>query len=481
MEFATKCLHAGYQPKNGEAGALPIYQSTTFKYDSTEQVAKLFDLQAAGFFYSRLANPTVDAVEQKIAALEGGVGAICTSSGQAAWMVALLNICQSGDHIVACNNLYGGTTNLIAVTLKRFGIEVSFIDETKSNEELSSYFKPNTKALVAETISNPCTKVLDIERIAKLAHDNGVPLLVDNTFATPYLCRPIEFGADIVVHSTTKYMDGHALGLGGAIVDSGNFDWAAHKDKFAEFSEPDASYHGSVYTEAFGKAAYIVKARVQLIRDLGCLQSPQNAFYVNQGLETLPLRMDRHSANALKVAEFLSNHPKVEQVFYPLLANSSELALANKYLPKGASGVLSFKLKGTKDDCSQFVDKLDLINVKVHVADIKTIVLHPASSSHRQLTDEQLAQAGISPNLIRLSVGLEDVNDIIADLSSALAQLGYVWLNFAFFYSLLTIITKLCNFSAPGLVRRVQVLFSFVAKEVWPITPYGFFIKLAYP
>lgn len=421
MEFATKCLHAGYQPKNGEAGALPIYQSTTFKYDSTEQVAKLFDLQAAGFFYSRLANPTVDAVEQKIAALEGGVGAICTSSGQAAWMVALLNICQSGDHIVACNNLYGGTTNLIAVTLKRFGIEVSFIDETKSNEELSSYFKPNTKALVAETISNPCTKVLDIERIAKLAHDNGVPLLVDNTFATPYLCRPIEFGADIVVHSTTKYMDGHALGLGGAIVDSGNFDWAAHKDKFAEFSEPDASYHGSVYTEAFGKAAYIVKARVQLIRDLGCLQSPQNAFYVNQGLETLPLRMDRHSANALKVAEFLSNHPKVEQVFYPLLANSSELALANKYLPKGASGVLSFKLKGTKDDCSQFVDKLDLINVKVHVADIKTIVLHPASSSHRQLTDEQLAQAGISPNLIRLSVGLEDVNDIIADLSSALA------------------------------------------------------------
>lgn len=426
MEFATKCLHAGYQPKNGEAGALPIYQSTTFKYDTTEQVAKLFDLQAAGFFYSRLANPTVDAVEQKIAALEGGVGAICTSSGQAAWMVALLNICQSGDHIVACNNLYGGTTNLIAVTLKRFGIEVSFIDETKSNEELSSYFKPNTKALVAETISNPCTKVLDIERIAKLAHDNGVPLLVDNTFATPYLCRPIEFGADIVVHSTTKYMDGHALGLGGAIVDSGNFDWAAHKDKFAEFSEPDASYHGSVYTEAFGKAAYIVKARVQLIRDLGCLQSPQNAFYVNQGLETLPLRMERHSANALKVAEFLSNHPKVEQVFYPLLANSSELALANKYLPKGASGVLSFKLKGTKDDCSQFVDKLDLINVKVHVADIKTIVLHPASSSHRQLTDEQLAQAGISPNLIRLSVGLEDVNDIIADLSSALAQFGYV-------------------------------------------------------
>ena len=421
MEFATKCLHAGYQPKNGEAGALPIYQSTTFKYDSTEQVAKLFDLQAAGFFYSRLANPTVDAVEQKIAALEGGVGAICTSSGQAAWMVALLNICQSGDHIVACNNLYGGTTNLIAVTLKRFGIEVSFIDETKSNEELSSYFKPNTKALVAETISNPCTKVLDIERIAKLAHDNGVPLLVDNTFATPYLCRPIEFGADIVVHSTTKYMDGHALGLGGAIVDSGNFDWAAHKDKFAEFSEPDASYHGSVYTEAFGKAAYIVKARVQLIRDLGCLQSPQNAFYVNQGLETLPLRMERHSANALKVAEFLSNHPKVEQVFYPLLANSSELALANKYLPKGASGVLSFKLKGTKDDCSQFVDKLDLINVKVHVADIKTIVLHPASSSHRQLTDEQLAQAGISPNLIRLSVGLEDVNDIIADLKGALA------------------------------------------------------------
>ena len=422
MEFATKCLHAGYQPKNGEAGALPIYQSTTFKYDSTDEVAKLFDLQAAGFFYSRLANPTVDAVEQKIAALEGGVGAICTSSGQAACLISLLNLCKSGDHVVACSNLYGGTINLLAVTFKRFGIDLTFVDATKPNEELNQYFKENTKAVFAETIANPSTNVLDIERIAKLAHDNGVPLIVDNTFATPYLCRPIEYGADIVMHSTTKYIDGHALSVGGAVIDSGNFDWTAHKDKFAEFSQPDPSYHGCVYTEAFGKAAYIVKARAQLIRDLGCLQSPQNAFYINQGLETLPLRMDRYCSNALQVAKYLEGCDKIESISYPLLESSSDHELAKKYLPKGASGVISFNLKGGRDAGARFIDSLKLINLKVHVADIKSCVLHPASSTHRQLTDEQLKNAGICPGSVRLSVGLEDVQDIIADLKQALEQ-----------------------------------------------------------
>lgn len=420
MEFATKCLHAGYQPKNGEPGALPIYQSTTFKYDSTDEVAKLFDLQAAGFFYSRLANPTVDAVERKIAALEGGVGAICTSSGQAACLISLLNLCQSGDHVVACSNLYGGSINLLGVTFKRFGIEITFVDESKSNEELSSYFRANTKAVFAETVANPSTKVLDIERMAKLAHDHGVPLIVDNTFATPYLCRPIEHGADIVMHSTTKYIDGHALGVGGVIVDSGNFDWAAHKDKFAEFSEPDESYHGCVYTKAFGKAAYIVKARAQLIRDLGCLQSPQNAFYINQGLETLPLRMERYCSNALAVAQFLLSSDKIEYVSYPGLPESPDYALAQKYLPKGCSGVMAFTLKGGRDGGARFIDHLKLISLEVHVADIKSCVLHPASSTHRQLSEEQLKNAGIEPGLVRLSVGLEDVNDIIADLKQAL-------------------------------------------------------------
>lgn len=420
MEFATKCLHAGYQPKNGESGALPIIQSTTFKYDTTDEVAKLFDLQAAGFFYSRLANPTVDAVEQKIAALEGGVGAICTSSGQAACFISLLNLCKSGDHVVACSNLYGGTINLLAVTFKRFGIDITFVDETLPNEELAKHFKENTKAVFAETIANPSTDVLDIERIAKLAHDHGVPLIVDNTFATPYLCRPIEHGADIVMHSTTKYIDGHALSVGGVVVDSGNFDWTAHKDKFAEFSEPDPSYHGCVYTEAFGKAAYIVKARAQLIRDLGCLQSPQNAFYINQGLETLPLRMDRYCANALEVANFLKTSDKIESIAYPLLEGSPNYDLAKKYLPKGASGVISFNLKGGRDGGARFIDSLKLINLKVHVADIKSCILHPASSTHRQLTDEQLKNAGIAPGSVRLSVGLEDVKDIIADLKQAL-------------------------------------------------------------
>ena len=416
MDFASTCLHGGYEPQNGEPGALPIYQSTTFKYDSTAEVAKLFDLQAAGFFYSRLANPTVDAVEQKIAALEGGVGAICTSSGQAACFIALLNLCKSGDHIVACSNLYGGSINLLGVTFKRFGIEVTFVDQHKSNEELSQYFKPNTKALYAETIANPSTDVLDISRMAELAHAHGVPLVIDNTLATPYLCRPIEHGADIVVHSTSKYLDGHALALGGAVVDSGNFDWAAHDDKFAEFVEPDESYHGCIYTQAFGK-------RAQLIRDLGCLQSPQNAFYLNLGLETLPLRMERYHQNALQVAKFLQAHPQVESVNYPNLDGSPSYELAPKYLRDGkSSGVLSFVLKGGFTG-AKFIDALKLVRLEVHVADIRSCVLHPASTSHRQLTPEQLKNAGVDEGLVRISVGLENIEDIITDLEQALAQL----------------------------------------------------------
>ena len=424
MDFATTCLHGGYEPQNGEPGALPIYQSTTFNYDSTAEVAKLFDLQAEGFFYSRLANPTVDAVEQKLAALEGGVGAICTSSGQAACFIALLNLCKSGDHIVACSNLYGGSINLLGVTFKRFGIEVSFVDQHKSNEELAQYFQPNTKALYAETIANPSTDVLDISRMAELAHAHGVPLIIDNTLATPYLCRPIEHGADIVVHSTSKYLDGHALALGGAVVDSGNFDWAAHDDKFAEFVEPDESYHGCIYTQAFGKAAYIVKARAQLIRDLGCLQSPQNAFYLNLGLETLPLRMERYHQNALQVAKFLQAHPQVESVNYPNLDGSPSYELAPKYLRDGkSSGVLSFVLKGGFSAGAKLIDALKLVRLEVHVADIRSCVLHPASTSHRQLTPEQLKNAGVDEGLVRISVGLENIEDILTDLEQALAQL----------------------------------------------------------
>ena len=422
MEFASKCLHGGYEPKNGEPGALPIIQSTTFKYDSTADVAALFDLKAAGFFYSRLANPTVDYVEKKIAALEGGVGAICTSSGQAACFISIMNLCRAGDHVVACSNLYGGTINLLAVTMKRFGVEITFVDQRLPNEELVKYFRPNTKAVFGETIANPSTDVLDIARIADLAHSQGVPLIIDNTFATPYLCRPIEFGADIVMHSTTKYLDGHALGVGGVVVDSGKFDWTAHKDKFPEFSEPDESYHGCVYTEAFGNAAYIVKARAQLIRDLGCLQSPQNAFYINLGLETLPLRMQQYCKNAQVVAEFLAQHEKVAQVAYPGLVDSPDHERAQKYLPLGCSGVISFVLKGGRDAGVRFIDSLKMISLEVHVADIKSCVLHPASSTHRQLTDEQLAAAGIDAGSVRLSVGLEDVKDTLADLEQALAQ-----------------------------------------------------------
>ncbi|WP_291444852.1 O-acetylhomoserine aminocarboxypropyltransferase/cysteine synthase family protein [Desulfovibrio sp.] len=420
MKTESLCLHAGYEPGNGEPRVLPIVQSTTFKYATTAEVAKLFDLAEAGFFYSRLGNPTVDAVEQKIAALEGGVGALCTSSGQAASMLSLLNVAQSGDHVVSAASIYGGTFNLFAVTLKKLGIEVTFVDQTSSEAELEKAFRPNTRAVFGETLSNPSMDVLDIERFAKLAHRHRLPLIIDNTFATPVLCRPFEFGADIVVHSTTKYMDGHALQVGGVIVDSGNFDWAS--GKFPEFTEPDPSYHGLVYSQAFGKAAYIVKARVQLMRDMGCCQSPQGAFYINQGLETLPLRMERHCRNAEAVAAYLEKHPAVESVNYPRLLGHPQKALADKYMPKGCSGVISLSLKGGREAGARFIDSLKMISLQVHVADIRTCVLHPASSTHRQLTDDQLREAGITPGMVRLSVGVEHVDDIIADLEQALGR-----------------------------------------------------------
>lgn len=421
MDFETLCLHAGYTPKNGEPRVMPIVQSTTFKYESTRAVQQLFDLEAPGFFYSRLANPTVDYVEQKIAALEGGVGALCTSSGQAASFISLLTICKAGDHVISASSIYGGTFNLFAVTLKRVGIEVTFVDEKASPEELEKAFRPNTKAVFGETIANPSMDVFDIEKFAKLAHAHKVPLIVDNTFATPYLCRPFEFGADIVVHSTTKYLDGHATTVGGVIVDSGNFDWAS-SDKFEEFVIPDDSYHGLIYTKAFGKAAYIVKARAQMMRDLGCAQGPQAAFYINLGLETLPIRMDRYCENALKVAKFLKTRDEIEEVRYPGLEDSPNYALAQKYLKKGASGVISFSLKGGRDAGAKFIDSLKLATLQVHVADIRTCVLHPASSTHRQLTDKQLVECGITPGLVRFSVGLENAEDIIADIAQALEK-----------------------------------------------------------
>ncbi|MBO4314069.1 MAG: O-acetylhomoserine aminocarboxypropyltransferase/cysteine synthase [Desulfovibrio sp.] len=421
MKTESLCQHAGYSPKNGEPRVVPIVQSTTFKYDSTDEVAKLFDLAEAGFFYTRLGNPTVDAVERKIAALEGGVGALCTSSGQAASMIAVLNICKAGDHFVSASSIYGGTFNLFAVTLKRLGIDVTFINQRDGDEEIEKAFRPNTRLVFGETLTNPSMDVFDIERFARLAHAHSVPLIVDNTFATPILCRPFEFGADVVVHSTTKYMDGHALQMGGVIVDSGNFDWKAH-GRFPELTEPDESYHGLVYTEAFGNAAYIVKARAQLMRDMGCCQTPQGAFYLNQGLETLPLRMERHCRNAEVCAEFLSAHPKVASVKYPGLLSSPDRALAAKYVPRGASGVISFSLKGGRDAGARFIDSLGMISLQVHVADIRTCVLHPASSTHRQLSDAQLADAGIDPGMVRLSVGLENADDIIADLTQALEK-----------------------------------------------------------
>ena len=422
MKIETKCLHSGYEPKNGEARTLPIYQSTTFKYDSTEQVAKLFDLSEAGYFYSRIGNPTVDAVEKKIADLEGGVGALCTTSGQAASFLALMNLCQAGDHFVASAAIYGGTVNLFAITFKKFGVDVTFVDPDASQEEIEAAIQDNTKAVFGETIANPALNVLDIEKFAKAAHNKGVPLIIDNTFATPVLCRPIEWGADIVIHSTTKYMDGHALQVGGVIVDSGNFNW--DNGKFPGLTTPDESYHGIVYTETFGNAAYITKARVQLMRDLGCYPAAHSAFLLNLGLETLHVRMQRYCENAQKVAEFLSELPEVEFVKYAGLKTDKYYNLAQKYLPNGCCGVISLSMKGGRERVAKFIDALKMISLEVHVADIRTCVLHPATSTHRQLTDEQLVNCGITPGLIRLSVGLENVDDIIADIKQAISVLG---------------------------------------------------------
>lgn len=421
MRIETKCLHEGYHPGNGEPRALPIYQSTTYKYDSTEHIGKLFDLSVAGHMYSRISNPTVAAVEEKIASMEGGVGALCTTSGQAASLISLLNIMKAGDHFISAATIYGGTINLFAVTLKRFGIECTFVDQDASEEEIQKAFKSNTKAVFGETLANPALAVLDIEKFAKIAHKNNVPLIIDNTFPTPVLCRPIEFGADIVVHSTTKYMDGHAVQIGGVIVDSGKFDWT--NGKFPEFTEPDESYHGVVYTESFGSTAYITKARVQMMRDIGAYPSANAAFLLNLGIETLPVRIERHCRNAEKAAEYLSKSDKVEFVNYPGLKGDKYYGLKEKYLPLGCSGVISFSLKGSRETAVKFMDSLKLASNEVHVADIRTCVLHPASSTHRQLTDSQLAAAGITPGLIRLSVGIENIEDIIEDIEQALKNI----------------------------------------------------------
>lgn len=421
-KIETNLIQGGYVPENGQPRVLPIYQSTTYKYDSTEHVAKLFDLSVPGHMYSRISNPTVEALENKIALLEGGVGALCTSSGQAASMVAVMNVCEAGDHFISLNTIYGGTYNLFAITLKKMGIDVTFVSAEATKEEVALAVRPNTKAIFGETIANPALVVTDIAYWAEIAHSHGIPLIIDNTFATPYLCRPLEHGADIVTHSTTKYMDGHATSVGGVIVDGGKFDYT--NGKFKGFTEPDPSYHGLAYTEAFGEAAYITKARVQFIRDMGNYLSPQNAFLTNLGLETLHLRMERHSQNALEVAKYLKGHVKVECVNYPLLEGDSQYEKAKKYLQKGASGVISFVIKGTRDEAIQFMDSLKLANIVVHVADARTAVLHPASSTHRQMTDEELMNCGISPTMIRLSVGIEHVQDIIEDLEQAFNQIG---------------------------------------------------------
>lgn len=421
MKKETICIQSGWKPKNGEPRVLPIYQSTTYKYETSEQMGKLFDLEESGYFYTRLQNPTNDFVAQKICELEGGVAAMLTSSGQAANYYAVFNICENGDHVVLSSTVYGGTFNLLTVTMKKMGIECTVVDPDAPAEELAKAFQENTKCVVAETIANPALVVLDIEKFAKLAHDHQVPLIVDNTFATPINCNPFEWGADIVTHSTTKYMDGHAMSVGGAIVDSGNFDWAAYPDKFPGLCTPDESYHGVTYTEKFGKAAYITKATSQLMRDLGSIQSPQNAFLLNVGLETLPLRMERHCANALAVAEYLESHEKVAWVNYPGLKGNKYYDLAQKYMPKGTCGVISFGLKGGRSAAEQMMDQLKLAAIVTHVADARTCVLHPASHTHRQMTDEQLVEAGVAPDLIRFSVGIEHADDIIADLEQALS------------------------------------------------------------
>ena len=420
LRLGSLCIHGGYKPNNGEPVELPIIQSTTFKYDDSDEMAMLFDLKKDGYFYTRLANPTNDAVAKKIAALEGGVGAVLTSSGQAANFYAVFNICEAGDHIVTTNEIYGGTYNLFGVTLKKLGIECTFVNQDTPDEEIIAAFRPNTKLLFGETISNPGCKVLDIEKMARIAHQQGVPLVIDNTFATPINCRPFEWGADIVTHSTTKYMDGHATQVGGCVVDSGNFDWMAHADRYPGLCSPDHSYHGLTYAEKFGKMGYITKLVAQLMRDLGSIPAPQNSFLLNLGLETLHLRMRQHCANAEKVAAMLASHPKVAWVHYPNLPNDESHALQQKYLPNGSCGVMAFGLKGDRDEAIRFMDSLDMINIVTHVADSRTCVLHPASHTHRQLSEEQLQSAGIAPDLIRLSVGIEDVDDIIDDIIQAL-------------------------------------------------------------
>lgn len=421
MKIETQCLHEGYTPKNTEPRVVPIVQSTTYVYDSTDDIAAVFDDPTKSLIYSRFENPTVMAVEDKIAALEGGIGAMCTSSGQAATLCSILNICQAGDSFISATTIYGGTVNLFAVTLKKLGIECIFVDPDASEEEIRAAFKPNTKAVFGETIANPALTVLDIEKFARVAHENDVPLIIDNTFPTPVLCRPIEHGADIVIHSTSKYMDGHAVQVGGVIVDAGTFNWA--NGKFPEFTEPDESYHGIVYTETYGKAAYIIKARMQLMRDFGCYPSAQSAFYLNLGLETLAIRMKQYCENAKIVSEFLEANDKVESVNYPGLAGNKYHSLAEKYLPLGCSGVISFVIKGGRNTAVKFMDSLKLASNEVHVADIRTCVLHPASATHRQLTDEQLVACGINGGMIRFSVGLENVEDILDDLRQAFAQL----------------------------------------------------------
>ena len=417
----TQCLHEGYKPGNGQPKALPIYQSTTYTYDSTDHIGQLFDLTADGHMYSRISNPTVACVEEKIAAMEGGVGALCTTSGQAASLLSILNIAKAGDHFISASTIYGGTVNLFAVTLKKFGIECTFVDAGAPEEELQKAFRPNTKAVFGETIANPAIAVFDIEKFAKLAHANGVPLIVDNTFATPVLCRPFEWGADIVVHSTTKYMDGHAVQVGGVLVDSGNFNW--EHGKYEELCTSDESYHGVTYTKQFGRAAYITKARVQLMRDFGMYPAAHTAFLLDLGLQTLAVRMERHCRNAEKAAQYLAGRPEVEFVNYPTLSGNPYQALAEKYLPQGCAGVISFSVKGGREAAVKFMDSLELANNVVHVADICTCVLHPASSTHRQLTDEQLVAAGITPGLIRLSVGLEHIDDILQDLEKGFSAL----------------------------------------------------------
>ena len=420
LKTATLCVQAGWEPKNGDPRVLPIIQSTTFKYDNSEEMAMLFDLKKEGYFYTRLQNPTNDAVASKIAALEGGVGAVLTSSGQAANFFAVFNICGAGDHIVTSNEIYGGTFNLFGVTLEKLGIECTFVNPEASEEEIQAAFRPNTKLLFGETISNPSCNVLDIEKFSRIAHKNGVPLIIDNTFATPVNCRPFEWGADIITHSTTKYMDGHATQVGGCVVDSGNFNWEAHAEKYPGLTTPDESYHGLTYTKAFGKMAYCTKLVSQLMRDLGSIPAPLNSFLLNLGLETLHLRMPQHCRNAQRVAEFLSNDPRVAWVNYSGLKGDANYERAQKYLPNGSCGVMAFGLKGTRETAIKFMDSLELIAIVTHVADARTCVLHPASHTHRQMSDEQLYEAGVAPDLIRLSVGIEDVEDILDDIRQAL-------------------------------------------------------------